>query len=219
MNRQPMSDLSHTSVAETPRDRVREARRLALLEAAEQVFAEKGYGGAHMSEIAARAGYSAGSLYNSFDGKEDLFRAVVEWRGQEALARIRGALDETEHAPVAEMLHRFVEAAFAFWSEHPHFFRIYEDVTHGLDWNEDRLGPDGGSMRGELEARFEARLARALGRGELADGDPALYAALVFGTLNRAIARCMSCEEDREAAETLSRQTIAVLLRALGVAS
>jgi AcrR family transcriptional regulator len=77
------------------RERIREARRLAVVEAAEQVFAERGFAGATVAEIAARAGYSAGNLYNVFEGKEALFHAVVAarsglpWRvsglGQEAV--------------------------------------------------------------------------------------------------------------------------------------
>ena len=50
-----------------PRARARAARRQALLETAEAVFAERGFAGATMSEIASRAGYSAGNLYHVFE--------------------------------------------------------------------------------------------------------------------------------------------------------
>ena len=70
-----------------PRSRVRAARRQALLEAAEDVFAERGFSRATMAEIAARAGYSAGNLYNVFAGKEALFSEVLTSRADTAETR------------------------------------------------------------------------------------------------------------------------------------
>lgn len=54
--------------------------RSALLEAAVEVFAERGYRDASVDEIAARAGYSKGAVYFHFSGKEDLFFALLEER-------------------------------------------------------------------------------------------------------------------------------------------
>lgn len=52
--------------------------RAALLATAASVFAERGYQGASVEEIAERAGYSHGAVYSNFAGKEDLFLAVFE---------------------------------------------------------------------------------------------------------------------------------------------
>jgi AcrR family transcriptional regulator len=52
--------------------------RERLLEAAARVFARRGYHGASVDEIADEAGFSTGALYSNFDGKEDLFLAIVE---------------------------------------------------------------------------------------------------------------------------------------------
>jgi AcrR family transcriptional regulator len=49
-----------------------------LLEAASRVFARSGYHGASVDEVAEEAGYSTGALYSNFDGKEDLFLAVLQ---------------------------------------------------------------------------------------------------------------------------------------------
>src|SRR4051794_20508367 len=54
--------------------------RAALLAAAIEVFAERGYRDASVDEIAARAGYSKGAIYFHFSGKEDLFFALLEER-------------------------------------------------------------------------------------------------------------------------------------------
>lgn len=52
--------------------------RATLLATAASVFAERGYRGASVEEIAERAGYSHGAVYSNFAGKEDLFFAVFE---------------------------------------------------------------------------------------------------------------------------------------------
>ncbi|NVD70354.1 TetR/AcrR family transcriptional regulator [Duganella sp. BJB1802] len=55
-----------------------EARRQAIVEAADALFQEAGYEGATMSEVAKRWGGSKVTLYGYFPSKEALFMAVVE---------------------------------------------------------------------------------------------------------------------------------------------
>lgn len=52
--------------------------RERILDAAEQVFAEKGLGAAPVRDIAARVGLNPASLYNHFVGKEELYEAVLD---------------------------------------------------------------------------------------------------------------------------------------------
>jgi AcrR family transcriptional regulator len=59
------------------RRRRKEERPGDIVAAALQVFAEKGFAGAKMEEIAHRAGLSKGAVYLYFPTKEDVFRAVV----------------------------------------------------------------------------------------------------------------------------------------------
>jgi AcrR family transcriptional regulator len=56
----------------------RDARREAILDAAQAVFMEAGFAAASMSEIAARVGGSKGTLYNYFKSKEELFEAYIQ---------------------------------------------------------------------------------------------------------------------------------------------
>ncbi len=57
--------------------RRRELTRDALLDAAARVFAERGFHGASLDEIAATAGFTRSAIYKNFGGKEDLFLAVM----------------------------------------------------------------------------------------------------------------------------------------------
>jgi AcrR family transcriptional regulator len=56
----------------------RDARREAILDAAQAVFMEAGFAAASMSEIAARVGGSKGTLYNYFKSKEEIFEAYIQ---------------------------------------------------------------------------------------------------------------------------------------------
>jgi AcrR family transcriptional regulator len=63
---------------DAPRWRRRKTARPAeIAEAALDVFADKGFAGARLDDIASRAGISKGALYLYFETKEDIFRAVV----------------------------------------------------------------------------------------------------------------------------------------------
>lgn len=59
------------------RERRKEARPGELLEAALDLFAEKGFAATRSEEVAARAGVSKGTLFLYFQSKEELFKAVV----------------------------------------------------------------------------------------------------------------------------------------------
>src|SRR6476619_5291950 len=66
----------------------REATRAALIAAARELFAARGYAGVGTEEIVQRAGVTRGALYHHFSGKDDLFRAVYERVEQELTERI-----------------------------------------------------------------------------------------------------------------------------------
>lgn len=60
------------------REQSKAKTRERLLAAARTVFAQHGFHGASVEEIASEAGYSTGALYSNFDGKEDLFLALMD---------------------------------------------------------------------------------------------------------------------------------------------
>jgi AcrR family transcriptional regulator len=79
------------------REKRLEHTRWLLLDAAEQVFAEKGFMSATLDDIAYAAGYTKGAIYKHFATKEDLFLAVSDryWRRYfENFAEILGQATE-----------------------------------------------------------------------------------------------------------------------------
>ena len=59
------------------RQRRKDARPLELLDAALELFVEKGFAAARAEEVAQRAGVSKGTLYLYYPSKEELFKAVI----------------------------------------------------------------------------------------------------------------------------------------------
>ena len=66
-------------MTETPsrREQAREERRGQILEAALAVFSDKGYHATNVSDVAAKAGVSQGTIYWYFDSKDELFKAAI----------------------------------------------------------------------------------------------------------------------------------------------
>jgi AcrR family transcriptional regulator len=59
-------------------EQIRANRRVQILEAARGVFAQDGYHAANVSDVAAAAGVSQGTVYHYFASKEELLMAVYE---------------------------------------------------------------------------------------------------------------------------------------------
>ena len=70
------------------RDEKQAQTRADLIRAASRVFAQRGYAGASVEEIADSAGYSQGAVYSNFQSKADLFLAVFEERMAERVRRL-----------------------------------------------------------------------------------------------------------------------------------
>ena len=81
INNQSVIKLRHLNLADPlappKRERRKQDRPGELLEAALDLFVEKGYAATRVEEVAARAGVSKGTLFLYFPSKEDLFKAVV----------------------------------------------------------------------------------------------------------------------------------------------
>jgi AcrR family transcriptional regulator len=78
-----------------PRNRMTAAeRREQLIEIARTVFAERGFDGASVEEIASRAGVSKPVVYEHFGGKEGLYAVVVDREVRHLLGMMREALRE-----------------------------------------------------------------------------------------------------------------------------
>jgi AcrR family transcriptional regulator len=99
-----------------------ERTRAEILAVATREFADKGYDGARVDEIAAKTSTTKRMLYYYFGNKEKLYIAVLE----QAYAGIR-ALEQTldvEHLDPAEAMRKLCELTFDHHEAHPDFIRL-----------------------------------------------------------------------------------------------
>lgn len=74
------------SLSPRPRQRRKETRPQELLDAALELFVEKGFAATRSEEVARRAGVSKGTLYLYYPSKEELFKAVVRQKLSQLIA-------------------------------------------------------------------------------------------------------------------------------------
>ena len=105
-----------------------ESRPGQIIEAALEVFGERGLANARLDDIARRAGLAKGTIYLYFPNKEELFRAVIR---KTVIATIdRAEASVADGAPEAQ-LDALMRAHWAFLRS-PTFERIYRLITGEL---------------------------------------------------------------------------------------
>ncbi|MHA2031371.1 MAG: TetR/AcrR family transcriptional regulator [Candidatus Kariarchaeaceae archaeon] len=67
-----------------------------ILEAAEYLFAEKGYNGTSVNDIVEKSGQSKGAIYNHFENKERLFLALLDTQTNIGLKQLRELFSEKD---------------------------------------------------------------------------------------------------------------------------
>jgi AcrR family transcriptional regulator len=98
-------------------------RREVIAAAATQVFAEHGYHGASIDEIARRSGVSAPVVYDHFASKGELHRTLLERTRDELLAMWREALAGDDPAEVR--IPRSLDTWARYVESHPYAARMY----------------------------------------------------------------------------------------------
>ena len=108
-----------------------ERTRAELLAVATEVFAEDGYSGARVDEIAARTRTTKRMIYYYFGGKEGLYRAVLE----EAYRGIREAERgiDVDHSDPVQAVRALAEVTFDHHVQHDAFIRLVaiENIHRG----------------------------------------------------------------------------------------
>lgn len=83
----------------TASTRRREHTRTRLMEAALDVFADRGFHGASIENICETAGFTRGAFYSNFAGKDELFFTLFDASSDQLIAALRAALDECRKSP------------------------------------------------------------------------------------------------------------------------
>jgi AcrR family transcriptional regulator len=108
-----------------------EARRAQLLSVAREVFAEDGYHGSAMEKIAQRAGVTKPVLYQHFDGKKELYLALLDSDMARLLAQVSGAIESANDNH--ERIRKGLAAYFNYIEANVDSFRLLFRETMGAD--------------------------------------------------------------------------------------
>lgn len=153
------------------RERERQMRRQAMLEAAQAVFAEKGYANATLDEVAHRAEFGKGTLYNYFEGgKEEILFAIFDELYDTLCRLVEERFDpaHTQGRPFRDVFHDFVRACFAFFAERRDQFLLMIKEAQRLVFSDEHHKASYFQQQGERVVGLLVRpLEDAMARGEL----------------------------------------------------
>ncbi|WP_262029437.1 TetR/AcrR family transcriptional regulator [Microvirga sp. Mcv34] len=124
----------------------------ALLKAGAEVFSEKGYDAATMTEIAARAGASIGSLYQFFPTKELLAKALHEAYLADLSSMLEELRSDVSGRGAAGMADRLFDGLLAFLAERPAFSALAER----RDIDKEQKSRTGAAMRQRIAGLLAA---------------------------------------------------------------
>jgi AcrR family transcriptional regulator len=197
----------------TDRSIALEDKRKLILDAAIRVFAEHGYHGARVGDIAEDAGVAHGLLYHYFASKDDVLRTIFVENWGELIGRFRAVEDSEE--PAREKLAGIAKILLRTWRNDPALVTVMvREVARSqlIQGQVEEVGEafaivqrviEEGQRSGEFRQDIEARLASWVVYGGLEE----LLTGWVLGQLP-------DSEEDVSAAE---RAAIDFSLRGLTI--
>jgi AcrR family transcriptional regulator len=176
------------AIRRKPREEARQARNVVyrqhILEAAERVFAERGFETAKVQEISKLAGLSMGTIYAIFPGKTELYRAILEERGEELLGLVRKVVEGPGSARAA--LDGLIELYVSYFVGHPGFLQMH--LRSGASWG---LGPPAGADTRvkhweDIQALQAEVFQRGIAEGAFVEEEPG-YLARMFSVMDQVL--------------------------------
>jgi AcrR family transcriptional regulator len=104
------------------KEREFKTRRAEILSQAERAFSAKGFHNVTMAEIANGSGFSTGSLYQFFPGKEQLYAAMISEKLDLMFGMIREEVTTTHD--ITDKIAKLIEAHFHFVENNADFCRL-----------------------------------------------------------------------------------------------
>jgi TetR/AcrR family acrAB operon transcriptional repressor len=175
------------------KDEAQETRN-AILDAAEQLFSERGVSRTSLEDIAQAAGVTRGAIYWHFKDKSDLFAAMVNRVTLPMEAMVARSSDDAVEDPIAS-LKACAVSALKRTATDPQCRRVFDVVTHKCEYLGEMSGVKrriSGIQKGCVD-RAEQAIGNAVKRGLLPAGlNPRLAAigldALLFGLISNWLA-------------------------------
>lgn len=160
----------------------RRRNRQALIEAAIDLFQQRGIRGAKLEDICARADVAPRTFFNHFETREHLYAAIAEQRARQAAEVFEAAAEDPR--PVHERLTDLFGRLADYVAERPLYRELVGEML--------RIRTEGGSevvRSGSLGIAARRFIAAGVDRGEITDRiRPEVLADLMLGAINVALA-------------------------------
>jgi TetR/AcrR family transcriptional regulator len=123
--------MENTRIPRREREKLRQ--RQEMLDAALELFSEKGFHNASMHEIARKSEFAIGTLYKFFKNKQDLYKALLLEKSNEFHEAITAAIEEPDEE--TEKLRNYVRAKGQLFRDNLSVVRLYFGETRGAGFN------------------------------------------------------------------------------------
>ncbi len=153
-----------------------ETTRMAVEDAAIELFMEQGYHATSMRQIAERAGLALGGIYNHFASKDEIFEAIIV--DKHPYKRILPLVMETPGDTAEEFLRNAFKITVAEFSKNPIYMKLM--MIELVEFN----GKHGASMLKEIAPKVLPMFEQMLKvRKGLRISNPAMFLRSFFGLL------------------------------------
>jgi AcrR family transcriptional regulator len=149
-------------------------KREAIFDAAVTLFAERGFHGTSVPDIAQLAGVGAGTIYRYFEGKEALVNALYQHHKAELGKALLSGFDAS--APPRAAFHHFWHCAIGFAQKSPRAFQFLE-LHHHAPYLDDKSR----ALETELLGMADSFIVAASARQIFKDVPAGVLLALVWG--------------------------------------
>ncbi len=180
-------DVTHP-ISRRERERIR--RRQEILDAARAVFASKGFTEATLDDVALRAEFGKGTLYNYFENKEALFVSVLEDSFETLMGMVRDALNADVTFP--EKVDRFIRGILTYFFHNLEWVQLIMRESHHLRMSNPLMH----LMPQLLQTLADTIAAEQRRRKIIGSVEPIALASVLFslviGQFNARVYRCVS---------------------------
>ena len=183
-------------------------KREAILEAALDLFVERGFYGTAVPEIADRAGVGAGTIYRYFESKEALVNAIYRQEKTKFANVVVG--DFPTGLATRELFRTMFMKMAAFTTAHPKSF-VFMELHHHAPC----LDAESRALEERMSAMFAQIIVAAQGRNELKAGAPRILMGIVLGGFVGVVRGCVEIDIPLEQADwKLAEQCLWEAIRA-----
>jgi TetR/AcrR family transcriptional regulator, repressor of fatR-cypB operon len=161
----------------TRKEREKRARQQDILKAARELFTAKGFRDTTLDEIAQKAEFGKGTLYNYFSSKDEIFHAIIDQAIEDSITMARECAAEPGDA--RSRFTSYARKTMQFIRENGELLHVIFQELHGARKMEHTRLKDILDRSRTVTGTMGAVLRHDMDKGLLVQGDPARYVSLL----------------------------------------